>query len=467
MILVGLLAGCAKYQPRPLAPAQTESDFRARSLADSEFRKFVEKNSTNPPSLWPPKEFDLSLLTLAAFYFHPDLQLARAKIAVAQAGEITAGERPNPSVTLLPTYVPNADAALAPWLLTFSWDIPIETAGKRGHRILQAQELTLAARLALGEAAWKVRSRLRAAFVENLLAQRELEPIRDELQLRSNLVQLLQKRLELGDVSRVEINLAQTDFLTAQLAFRGAEGRIAETRANLSAALGLPNSALEKIHFVWPRMEKTLSKKEVSSASFQNAGLLNRLDIRRSLAEYAASEKNLQLEIAKQYPDLHLSPGYEFDQGEHKFSLGPSLTLPILNQNQGAIAQAKAKREEAAATFLSLQAQAINETEKALVNYRAAISQWAEADKTLNEMQSRIEKSTRSALELGEVDRATLLNVQLQKLLAMRARLDALRKVQAALGALEDAVQRPILDDGSWNAFSAVTTNPNSKKGNP
>ena len=33
-------------------------------------------------------------LTLAAFYFHPELDVARAQWAVAEAARITAGERP-------------------------------------------------------------------------------------------------------------------------------------------------------------------------------------------------------------------------------------------------------------------------------------------------------------------------------------------------------------------------------------
>jgi hypothetical protein len=45
---------------------------------------------------------------------------------------------------------------------------------------------------------------------------------------------------------------------------------------------------------------------------------------------------------------------------------------------------------------------------------------------------------------LGELDRLSLLNAQLQRSTAVRARLDALLKVQEAIGALEDAVQRPI-----------------------
>ena len=41
-------------------------------------------------------------------------------------------------------------------------------------------------------------------------------------------------------------------------------------------------------------------------------------------------------------PDVHLNPGYQFDQGDNKWSIGLTFDLPILNQNQGPIAEAKA-----------------------------------------------------------------------------------------------------------------------------
>jgi outer membrane protein TolC len=53
------------------------------------------------------------------------------------------------------------------------------------------------------------------------------------------------------------------------------------------------------------------------------------------LQDYTASQAALQAEIAKQYPDLRLGPGYDWDQGDHKWLLlGISLTLPILNRNE-------------------------------------------------------------------------------------------------------------------------------------
>lgn len=79
--------------------------------------------------------------------------------------------------------------------------------------------------------------------------------------------------------------------------------------------------------------------------------MLNRLDLRRALADYAASEAALQLELAKQYPNVHLGPGYVFEEGDNKFQIGVSVALPVLNRNEGPIAEVRARREEAGAKF--------------------------------------------------------------------------------------------------------------------
>ncbi|MGA2747669.1 MAG: TolC family protein [Verrucomicrobiota bacterium] len=447
-ILVGSVTGCVRYQPQPLLPDRMEQDFRARSLSDDGLRQFVAIILTHPPPAWPPKEFDLKSLTLAALYFHPDLAMARARVAGAQAAEITAGARPNPTASLLPTWVANPFAGESTYLFGASFDVPIETAGKRQRRIEQARQSTRAARLAFSEAAWSVRSRLRAALVEYFCAQRALELAGAEAGVREQLTNLLSQRLQAGEASRFELTVAETDSLNARIALRAAQSRQADARLALAAALGLPVAALRDVPLAWPDFDKP--KGDVSLDAVQGAGPASRLDVQRALAQYAAVDAALRLEIAKQYPDVHLDPGYEYDQGEHKFSIGPSLSLPIFDRNQGPIAEAKAKRDEAAAGFLALQAGAIQQMEKAIADYQLALAQWSEASQAADNLRRRVEQSVAQQVRLGEADRLTLYYTQLQGFAALRARLDSLRQVQDALGALEDAIQRPLFDESDW-----------------
>lgn len=401
----------------------------------------MEKNLGHELMPWPMKEWDLGSLTLAAFYFNPDLEVARARVAAAEAAVATAGARPNPTIRVAPG---TTNSPESPWLFAFSFNLPIETAGKRGYRIERAAGLSEAALLDLGNAAWKVRSQLRVALVGQLVAARELDVLIRQQQVLAERVSLLQARLQVGEIPRPEVDVAQIELSSTRLALRAAEGRVNETRAALAAVVGVPVTALDGVDFVWPDFNQPPSLHSLSAEKIQRDAVLNRLDVRRALAEYAAVDAGVRLEIARQYPDVTLGPGYDFDEGHNKFSIGVGLTLPVFNRNQGPIAEAEARRREAGARFLSTQARVIAESERALAQYQAAERQLAEADQSLATLQTTQEQLARRAVELGESDRLALNGVLLQGTAAAAARLGALRGARTALGALEDAVQRPL-----------------------
>jgi hypothetical protein len=171
---------------------------------------------------------------------------------------------------------------------------------------------------------------------------------------------------------------------------------------------------------------------------------LNRLDVQQLLAEYAASENALQLEAARQYPDVHLTPSYEFMEGFNSYFIGPSLLLPLRDRNKGPIAEAEARRQETAARFLAEQASAIDQIERALIRYRSALADFREADSRLKTLLEDRERAAREQIQAGEADQLTLVGVRLESVAAAGARLQALRAAQTALGALEDAVQYPL-----------------------
>src|SRR5437899_158916 len=104
IILLCLLAGCARFDHQPLAPADTAASLERRSLDNPELKSFLKKNLNRESTNWPALSWDFESLTLAAFFYHPSLDVARARWAVAQGGKITAGQRPNPTLNITPGY---------------------------------------------------------------------------------------------------------------------------------------------------------------------------------------------------------------------------------------------------------------------------------------------------------------------------------------------------------------------------
>jgi outer membrane protein TolC len=432
------LSGCAmhRYTPVPIAPAETASRFESRSLADAGLRSFEERNLGHPLSPWPPQIWDLQSLSLAALYFNPALESPRARVATALGAITTAGARPNPTFDLVPG-IPT------PYLLTQDILVMIETAGKRKRRVEVAQNLDEAARLDLADSAWTVIIGVRQALLNYLVAARGVELLRSEEKVRVDQVAILEKILAAGEITRLNVDPARIDLSKTQVGIHTAESQLADAKAALAAAIGLPLAALDGVTFSWPQMDAPPAPESVSVNQVRREAVVNRLDIRRSLAQYAAAQGNLRSEIAKQYPNFNIGPGYTFEERHSFFTVGFSTTLPIFNRNEGPIAEAEGRRKEAAATFLQTQAQVIEKSERAFAVYTAALKE-VSAAQSLYTLQESQRQAVQRTIRAGTDYRLSLDAVEIQLSVVARARLDALDRAQAALGNLEDAVQRPL-----------------------
>jgi outer membrane protein TolC len=435
-----LMAACApvqRYRPAPISPAQTASSLEARTLLDPALRQFIERQSGSEVSTWPPPAWGLRLLTLAALYFSPAMSASRARVAAAEAAITTAGARPNPTLSLTPG-VPS------PYLLGLDFAVPVETAGKRGYRVEEAKDLSEAARFDLAETAWKVRSGVRAALLEGFMAEHVLDLAHSQERLRETALDRLEQRFTAGEIKRPDVDSARLELLNARMAARAAEGHVFETEAALAGAIGIPASGLEGIQFSWVAWEHPPNVQSLSPPLIQREAVLNRLDVRRALAEYSAAQAALQLEIAKQHPDIEIGPGYQLEERNSFFTVGLAVTLPLFNRNQGPIAEAEARRKEAAARFLATQAQVIAQSEAALARYRTAFLEVQQTETALDQLHDTIEPMVRRNVAEGESDWLSLNGVLLQGSTAASVRLGALYRVQVALGQMEDAVERPL-----------------------
>jgi outer membrane protein, heavy metal efflux system len=442
LVCVFLECNCVRYNARPLNPQVLENQFRSRSLADPGLCDFVRRQSGNQRLGWPPAALDLNALTYVAFYFSPEIGVAQAQLRSAEAAVLSARQRINPSLAAEGGYnrTPESTSTYGA-----STTFTIETAGKRGYRILEAEKLAEAARIALHETTWRIRRNVRSAFADYYFASHRLKLLRSENAVQSETVGILERRLKLGDASHPDVFAVRAQQAETAVNLRGSETEVAQTLAALAGALGLPVTALENARFDTASLEHPPLPQSLPLLRVQQAGLLHRADIRRMLAEYGAADARLRLEIANQYPDISLTPAYSFQEGFPAYTLGSAIdSLPIFHHRQGQIAEAEAARTEMKARFIAFQAQAIGETESAVRQYRGAVQQWLEAQNHLANVQRQRESAVLAAFKLGEADRMEVALARSFTLAADQTRMDTLLRVQHALGALENAVQAPL-----------------------
>ena len=462
-----LLAGCAAYHPAPLDPQAQAQQLEQRSLQADGLLRFIaavraagESGGPMLPQPAPsdasgngapgPLAWDLDTLTLAALYYHPSLAIARGRLREAQAGVRTARALPNPSLGF--EELNHTVGGPAAWTVSPVIDFLIETAGKRAHRTQEARALTRAALEDLASASWQVRAGVRDALLGEWAASRRVGLLGEQLDSQTELAALLEHRLMLGEAAAPDAERAQVGAQRLQLALRDAQRQLLQAGNALAQAVGVPVTALQQVTVSFAGL--TPPQPPADLARLRREALTGRSDVQALLADYAAAEAALALQVADQYPNVTLGPGFSFDSGADRYILLPQLQLPLFNHNQGPIAAALARRQTAAARFTALQLQVINQVDGALDDYRAAGTALDTAEALLGAEQD-LARRTAQSFHAGAIDRPTLLTVQIERSSAAQSRLDVLLQQRRALGALEDALEHPLyFPQARWLAWS-------------
>jgi outer membrane protein TolC len=241
------------------------------------------------------------------------------------------------------------------------------------------------------------------------------------------------------------------------------EGQLAVARTDierafggLAGALGLPLDTARAIELSFEELEAL--PEAPAPQDIQRDALLNRLDMRRRLLEYAAADSAVKLEVLRQYPTLTLRPGYLWDQGDSVWILGANLLLPPTLGNAPAIKQAEAQREAAAEVALQQQAAILAEGQAALATYRQSAIGYRSAQ-AASHMQLARSSQAQKQFDAGYVDRLDLSLSRLEMIVVDRNAYIARIEAERALGRLEDAVQRPLVGD-PLPAFAAPVKQP-------
>jgi outer membrane protein TolC len=258
-----------------------------------------------------------------------------------------------------------------------------------------------------------------------------------EQQLHASAILKLNAQMDAGEVSPFELTQARLMANRTRLALEDARRVAATAQTRLASAVGVPTRALEGIKLDFTGFDQ-LPAPHLS----RRRALTERPDLLALLADYAAAEHALRLEVAKQYPDVTLGPGYDYNSGQNRWQLGVSLPVPF-NRNHGPIAEAESRRVTAEKRFLAQQAAIEGELDLALAAYQASRSKVATAGQLAKDAATSSE-ATQSMVRAGAVSGLEFTRRQIEACAANLALQSARIEAQIAAGALEDAMQSPL-----------------------
>lgn len=429
------LGACSTPAPPPTDPAGALQSLQSRRLDDTRLRQFIESVRPGADDSW-----DLDRLCLAALYFHPDIPLARSGLDLAAAEAQTASSHPLPG--FMATLGRGAGGALAasPWIAGAAIDVLVQSPDRRKARLAAADAGVIAARAALDQTAWQVRARVAAALLGLWSSAQRGRIGQEQLALQEERLAFVQRRLAAGESSREELRREQEQLAQLRLTLVQTEADRARAHVDLAEAIGVPEIALgpaEAATSVFARPPELSA--QVTSPEVRAQALQTRADLRGARARLDAAQAQLQEQAARRWPDLHLGPGYLFDQGSNKYELTLGLDWPTAAE--GLLAEAIARRNQAAQRLIAAQAGLLAQLERSAAAWRSAERERGAAD-TLRERTQQAEAAAQARFAAGALDHVALLAVRIDALAAANAQLLAHEHAWTAALACEDAAQQ-------------------------
>lgn len=442
-VLAALLAGCAgqPYVPAPIDPPAEQARWLGARVDDPALREALARQGVDT-GVWPLPAWDLDALTVLALSRHPELAVARAEQRRADAARAVARQRGGQGVEVTAEHHSVRSEQGSPWTLGVVFDTLLTGRARRAAQADAADALADEAVQRAAQTVWQVRQRVRSVQRALYFAQQRAEAADAAAALQGAVAAAQQARLARGAIGAREALLADEAHAEAGRQAALAADAVGRARLDLAEAVGLPGTVLDTLALRFDGLADAEAPLPPALA-LQRAALLHRVDLRAGLARYAAADAQLRLELARQWPELVLKPGYAWDQGDNRWSLGLALNLPPGGDNGAPIAQASALREVEAQRCRALQVAALAALDAARQALAAADARQAAAKARWQASGARRARAERR-LAAGDADRIELLTARLAEADARQQLIEARSARWVAEGGLEDVVQQPL-----------------------
>ena len=337
------ISGCRSYERRSInLAAHREAFLSGATLPDEAAAALTSAESESRVGVIAAEEVALLL--------NPQLRLARWQAGVARASADNAGLWDDPTIGIDLSKL--LEGPSQGWEVLGSVGLTIPLSGRLSLERDAAQSLTEVERARIAVLEWETRGAVREAYFTwcgAYAACQEERAFSERLARILTLVEILAAR---GELARVEARLFQIEEVEAAGKLAELEAAVAKARVELLRVIGLaPTAKVEFDPSAFASEEISRDAQAADAGSVAESAPAEHFGKHPSIAfaeaEYEAAERALALEVAKQYPDLQIGPGYGEQDGDRQFVLGLGIALPIFNANRQGIAESEAQREVA------------------------------------------------------------------------------------------------------------------------
>ncbi len=434
VVMTGI-TGCQSYQRRPLHLDEYSRQWAQRPLDVESIQSYAASLSDCAETHAPYDSSDgLSLFEAeaVALHFNPQLRLTRAAAEVPLASAKEAGWWPDPQFELeILRFVDRGEKARFkldgpsvtgvnasgletspigvrrvggdyiddPWIVGAGLSVTVPISGRLAvEKDLRWSQYSAAWRRIL-VSEWELVTELRAAWLQWSTSTERLRITRDYVGQLETIAGMTEQLVEAGEMKPTEGRLLRIELARRRTEILSFEREEQQNRLTLLSLMGLAPSSPVSLE---PKLSIDLVRLPVEN---QRGELVkHHPQIKSAEADYETAERQLRLEIRRQYPDLNIGPSYSLEEGFSRFGLGLGFPLPLWNRNRQAIAEAVAARETALVRAEAIVENALSALAQVELRLKYASQRRNALLETVAPLVEKQVEDSRTLLSLGEVD---------------------------------------------------------------
>src|SRR5882672_7529863 len=385
-----------------------------------------------------------------------ELQAARRAVEAVGAGTLSAGARPNPTLSLGVTAF-NPAQGVGPGSLRDKFvdssvrvDQVIERGDRRELRLANAKSLESASTEDLSEAQRQQRLALRSAYYDLLFAQDKVDIARDTITLFQGSLRAAELRLKAGDIAAADVSRLRVDALRSQNDARAAEADQRRAQLALAYMIGAEGRAIG-IRAVdpWPSIYSGRpggSVDELIEARPDVRAAKSRFEAAQNARELARSLRTRDVSVGVSYDHYPINPSYANTFGTGN-SYGVFVSVPIFAgyYYEGELRRSEVVYAAAIEGLDKVRPQARTEIARAFSDLQSSAERVQRYDESLLVEAKRAADSAEFAYKNGAIGvmdlldaRRTLRAIQIDAASARNDHSKALAAWQAGIGRLDE-----------------------------
>lgn len=438
------------------AGTASDNSAEATSAAQPPERLSITYDEQSPPNFNSPPISVVDALNTALIE-SPRAAAIRAQFGVVQAGYAAVTQVPNPIFFMDRGLVAEQEARIGPILTE-------EPPWKLFFRFLAQKRLISQTEFDLMTQLWRLRSDVRRAYTEVVVAQETLKTLDELYSLSAKLEAVASKRFQAGDVP--ELDVLKARLATSQTQVDRVVGiqRVIRARQQLNVIMGRavenpinvpelpdytgghkPNPQAEKSD-VLPDFSKSVEPLAIYLSTAEN----NRLELKSLREQIKVNQARLESAYGNIVPNPSIALG---KSTEGNVPTGPKITavfftinsgMPMTNVNQGNIALYKAMTKQLNYQISSQKNQIETDVSSAYQNLLAARGKLQTYQDHVLADSFEVARLARRSYEVGQIDITATLAAQQANVQTRSAYLDAVASYQSSFTDLEQALGLPL-----------------------